>query len=176
MAFNFKDSLDMLQDWGFYDVVLPFILVFVLIFAVLQKTNIFGKESRKYNVIIAMVVGLLFVTASKLVEVVNKMLPIVAVALAVLLGIFMIMGFFGVKEGGPGARILGIIAGGVAIAVGLAYFLGSSSYSGEIFGDISKFLQPYWSQIIIVGIIIGVIAFVASGGKKESAPSEKKPI
>ena len=71
-AFDFREAIRFLEDYGFYDVVLPFLLVFVLVFATLQKIKIFGKESRRYNAIIALVMGLMFVTATKLVEAIYR--------------------------------------------------------------------------------------------------------
>ena len=37
-------AVDFLQDFGFFDVVLPFLLVFTLVFGILEKTKIFGTE------------------------------------------------------------------------------------------------------------------------------------
>lgn len=170
MAFNFKDTLDAMEDLGFFEIILPFILIFTLVFAVLQKTMLFGKESKKYNMVIALVIALLFLTASKLIEAVNKMLPVVAIILVAVLGLFMIMGFFGMKEGGPGTKFFGILVGGIAIALGIFYFVDSS---GDIFRNINRFLQPHWTPIILVGIMIAVIALVAASGSKKETSSEK---
>lgn len=169
MAFNFKEVLDMMEELGFFEIILPFILIFTLVFAVLQKTMLFGKESKKYNTIIALVIALLFLTASKLIEAVNKMLPIVAIILVGVLGLFMIMGFFGMKEGGPGTKFLGILVGGLAVAVGMFYFIDAS---GDIYKNITRALEPYWTPIILIGILIAVIVAVTSSAKKETS-SEK---
>ncbi len=46
----FSNSLEFLHALGFFDVIMPFILIFVLLYAVLQRTNILGyfiKEKDK---------------------------------------------------------------------------------------------------------------------------------
>jgi len=57
---NFYDAIESLSESGFLDIFLPFMLIFVIVFAVLQKSKILGtgEEKRKYNVILALVFGL----------------------------------------------------------------------------------------------------------------------
>ena len=38
----FTGVLSFLERFGFYDIVLPFLLVFTIVFAVLEKTKILG--------------------------------------------------------------------------------------------------------------------------------------
>ncbi|MBW2999610.1 hypothetical protein KY339_02955, partial [Candidatus Woesearchaeota archaeon] len=40
----FRGALDFFAEIGVYDVVLPFLLVFTIVFAVLEKTRILGVE------------------------------------------------------------------------------------------------------------------------------------
>jgi len=167
MAFDFRGSITFMEEYGFYDVVLPFLLVFTLVFATLQKIKIFGKESRRYNAIIALVMALMFIAATKLVEALNEYLPIIALVLALFLGLMLILGIFGVKEG-TGTQKLGfVIAGGVAIAIGI-------SYLPDLLGGVGGFfdsIKEYSTMIIIGAILLGIIFWVVKGeGKKKSAP------
>src|SRR3989344_2060049 len=41
------DAVKLLQDFGFFDVILPFLLVFTVVFGILEKTKIFGTEGEK---------------------------------------------------------------------------------------------------------------------------------
>ena len=43
----FGGAIEFLQEIGFYDVVLPFLLVFTVFFGVLEKTKIFGTEDKE---------------------------------------------------------------------------------------------------------------------------------
>ena len=44
MASSLQNALQFFKELGLFDVVLPFILVFALVYAVLEKTMILGKE------------------------------------------------------------------------------------------------------------------------------------
>ena len=37
-------AIDFLKDFGFFDVILPFLLVFSILFGILEKTKVFGVE------------------------------------------------------------------------------------------------------------------------------------
>ena len=60
---NFYDMILYLQEIGVADVLLPFLLVFTITFAIFQKSKILGSESsaKRYNVIVALVLGFSFV-------------------------------------------------------------------------------------------------------------------
>ena len=169
MAFDFKEAIKFMEEYGFYDVVLPFLLVFTLVFATLQKIKIFGKESRKYNALIALALALMFTAATNLVEALNKYLPIIGVTLAAFLGIMLLLGMFGIKGESQGAKILGwVITGGVILAIGFNYLSNLKGVS-----SIYKILGEHAINIIIFGVIIGIIiAVIKGGGEKETKPTQ----
>ena len=41
---TFRGTLDFLAEIGIFDGVLPFLLVFTIVFALLEKTKVFGTE------------------------------------------------------------------------------------------------------------------------------------
>ena len=45
----------------FVETILPFLLVFTLVFAILEKTKILGDGKRQIDAIVALVIGLIFV-------------------------------------------------------------------------------------------------------------------
>lgn len=95
MALNFTEAFTRLEEWGFYETILPFLLVFVLVFAILERINIFGPQSKKFNAVIALVMGILLVRQGTLVEFINTYLPNVSAVVVVFLGFLIILGFFG---------------------------------------------------------------------------------
>ena len=121
MAINFNNYVRTLEGMGLLDVVLPFILFFTILFAALQKTKILGDKSgstegekagKKYNVVVALVFGLVGVIphvlyggrpddgkmqiGSKLfpdpVEIINNSLPSVAIWVIAILMFLLILG------------------------------------------------------------------------------------
>src|SRR3990170_8188000 len=75
------------------DLVLPFLLVFAVVFAILQKSEILGKERRQTDAIVALVVGLLVVAVGTTTNIITGLMPILAVGLVVLLVFFLLWGF-----------------------------------------------------------------------------------
>ncbi len=79
---------------GVVDVVLPFILVFTIVYGILEKTLVLGKNSHNTNVIVATVLGFLIVMAVNYVNIITDMvrlfvlLVIMALAFALIYGIF----------------------------------------------------------------------------------------
>ncbi len=100
------------QKIGIYDVVLPFLLVFTITFAILEKTKIFGMEKvkvgeNKYeeftrknlNAMAGFVVALLVVASSKLVETVTAVSSQIIVLLLLSVFFLLLVGtFFGKEE------------------------------------------------------------------------------
>lgn len=99
-----------LESMGLTDVILPFVLVFTIVFAVLQKAKIFGDQSKKYNVIFALVVGLLVVIphvtgryppGADVVDIINQAIPSVSVLVIAIIMFLVLVGiFFEPKKGG----------------------------------------------------------------------------
>ena len=83
---NLYDLFYDLQASGFYDIVLPFLLFFVIIFAVLEKTMILGHKGTKtkyddkreprtnLNVIAAVIISLIVVMQTPVVELMSSYL------------------------------------------------------------------------------------------------------
>jgi hypothetical protein len=108
-----------LQEIGMLDLILPFMLIFVVVFAIMQRSKILGEESRKFNVIVALVMGLLVVLPHAIygqpggtaelslsvggkalpdvVNIINNALPSISVWLIAILMVMLLLGMFGVE-------------------------------------------------------------------------------
>lgn len=95
MAIDFFNAFARLEEWGFYEIFLPFLLAFILTFAILERIKLFGPNSNKFNSIIALVVGMLLVRQGDLVEFINNYLPHVSTVIVVFLGFLILLGLFG---------------------------------------------------------------------------------
>jgi hypothetical membrane protein len=105
----FGGVIDFIARLGFYDVILPFLLTFTLVYAILDKTKVFGTEEGKgkknLNSIVAFVMGLLVVFVKPLVRAINEalanivVLMLIGVFFMVLVGIFLKEGAFSLQEG-----------------------------------------------------------------------------
>ena len=45
------------ENFGLFDVALPFLLIFTLFFAILEKISLFGKDKTNINVIVSLVIA-----------------------------------------------------------------------------------------------------------------------
>jgi len=176
----FGNAIEFLQQIGFFDVVLPFLLVFTIFFAILEKTKIFGTEDKEglipkknLNAMVAFVVAFFVITAKEIVASIQTSLPIVALVLIAVISFLMLVGTFaGSKEEFNFIKMFegtkGVIAGIFLVVLVLIFF--------QSFG----WLTPFWSYIngigtqnFILGIfvlaIVGIIFYVVgpSPGKKK---------
>ena len=70
-GFDFNAFMGTLDSIGFYTVALPFLLIFTIVFAMLEKIKLFGPQSRKFNMLIALVMAFLVIRVQSLVETIN---------------------------------------------------------------------------------------------------------
>ena len=108
MASPFRNVLTFFDSLGLFDVVLPFILVFTIVFAILEKTKVLGMEEidgKKYtkknlNAIAAFVISFLVIASSELVEIITSVSSKAVVVLFLSFLFLLLVGSF-VKEGEP---------------------------------------------------------------------------
>lgn len=163
-------AITILQSEFVTQLILPFLLIFTIIFAILDRTKILGEGKRQINAIISFVIALIFVSFSYAVGIIVDLMPVLAVIVVVIL-IFMIL--YGFASGGKefsmpkGLKITFGVIIGLALIIALLYFTGNwdkvvSAISGG---------NSVLTNIIFVAVIIGAIAVVLSTGKKESSSS-----
>ena len=167
-----------MQEFGLFDVILPFLLVFTLVFAILEKTKIFGTEgkenhSRKnLNAMVAFSIAF-FVTASvNIVTAFQVALPWISLILVIIVSFMLLSGvffsegqldFFSKFKKPTGAFLV------ILIFVVLAIFLSAFGLLGPLF---SFFTSGGQSDVIITSIIfllllVAAMWFVIGGGKEK---------
>ena len=95
---DFRSFILYLQDIGAYDVILPFLLVFAIVFAILEKTKIFGDKKTNVNFVVSFVIGLLLVAQQQIVQTINLFLPRVALIIVVALAALLVLSMLAGKE------------------------------------------------------------------------------
>ncbi len=96
----FEGVLVFFHDVGVYDVVLPFLLVFTLVYALLEKTRVFGvervgdKEFTKKNVnsLVAFCIAFFVVASSQLVAIISEIVANTALLLVLLICFMLLVG------------------------------------------------------------------------------------
>lgn len=109
MVSAFRNVIEFFEDIGLYDVVLPFLLVFTIVFAILEKTRVFGMENidgkqypkKNLNAITAFVIAFFVVASSKLVEIITTVSSYTVILLMLSVLFLLLVGSF-MKEGEGG--------------------------------------------------------------------------
>jgi len=147
------------------EVLLPFLLVFVLIFAILQKTELLGKGKAQIDALIALSIALMLIVFPKPRDIIVYMMPWVAVAAAVILVFFILYGFVAGPNptSGKWQKIVFGVLAGIFVLVLLIFITGFWDILFDLleggYGDI-------WSNIILIIVIVGAVAVAVASGKK----------
>jgi hypothetical protein len=153
--------------------ILPFLLVFVIIFAVLERTKVFGSDKKQLNAIAGFVIALIFVGFLTPKAIVANLVLFLVVALVIMLVFLMLYGFAAsdMKDGLKLEKwmknsILGIVFVAVIIAVLWASGYGSGGELIERF-----FYQPwsgvFWTNALFIVVIAAAVGFVLKSTKSE---------
>ena len=140
------------------DYLLPFLLVFFIIFAILERTKLFGEGKKQVNALTAFVIALTFVGAVTYTHMIQNLTLFLTIAIVALFVILLIWGFiFGdskeFKAEGWMKWILGIVAG---IA-----FIWALVWATDSLGKIGGFFGSSLGQTIITNGIFLIVISVA---------------
>jgi len=153
----------------FTQIILPFVLVFTLIYAILEKSKILGEGKHQINSIISLVIAFILIAVPSARAVIVNVIPIIAVLAVILLVFMLVLGFVGAtsKEGNlnKGLKIA------VSIITGIVLIIAVLWSTGWLEKVISGAKQPdagvIWQSIIFIIIIIAVMVIALSGKGKE---------
>lgn len=92
-------AIGFLKDFGFFDIILPFLLVFTIVFGILEKTRIFGTEDGKkegkpkknINAMVAFSIAFFLISAQQIVSAIQISLPQVVFVLIVIVSFLMLV-------------------------------------------------------------------------------------
>ncbi len=178
----FRGMIGFLNKLGVYDVILPFLLVFTIIFAILEKTKIFGVDKidgkdlpkKNINAMVAFVIAFLVIASTRLVGVINEVMA--NVVLLIILGVcflLLVAVFFGDKEFDSMKElpVLTQILIWIMVIGLVVIFLNSLGWLQYLF-DLFENVNADWAaSLIFIVIIIGFIAWVTHTPKGESKKS-----
>jgi hypothetical protein len=95
-----SESLQFMKDFGFFDVVLPLILVFAIFYGVLTFTHIFGEpdeKTRPLYAIIAFVAAFFVIASTDVVKMINEIIPAASFMLILVVLSLMVLGMVGIR-------------------------------------------------------------------------------
>jgi len=159
----------------FLDYVLPFVLVFTLIFAILQKTELLGKAKKQNDSLVALVIGLILIAFPFARDIVVKIMPFLAVSIAILLIFMLGYGFIynGKVEMDTWLKRTLIIIFALALVTAIMLITGAWDIVYDIMFEGSIGRQIFINLILVVimaGAIIAVLKSKGGGSDSSSSP------
>ncbi len=183
MAFQFEDFFISLDDMGVM-VLLVFLLVFTILYAVLDKTKIMGEEKRNMNMAVALIFALLVVIPHVTgsypgdydpVQIIIDALPSVSLVIVAVIALMILIGVFAHDRLLLGASMPGWVA--LFSVVTLVYIFGSAAKWWNT-GFINWIDDAFGSDalaVVIMILVFGIIiAFVTGGGERKELGAFKR--
>lgn len=181
---TFRTALVFFDQLGVYDVVLPFLLIFCLVYAMLEKTMVLGHEEHnghKYprknlNSMIAFCIAFIVVASSQLVAVINATIAKVMVLLVMAVLFMITLGSFSDDKqlslsGGWKSAFTWIMFVGIALI--LLYNLGWLQF---IYAYSANNLSgPVVGSFALLIIVLGFMFWVTASPKSGAPTSGEKP-
>ena len=171
----FERAIITLEQIGLTDVLLPFFLIFTLVFAILQKTEILGHDKKNFNIIISLVMGFAVVIPhitgtyppnADVVLIINKALPNVSLIIVAILMVLLLVGIFGWKLGPGGTSMSGIVA--LIAFVIVVYIFGVAADLWRAPGRWTWLGNSDTQAIILVILVFGIIVWFITKDKESA--------
>ena len=174
MANEFPDFLVRLEEMGMLDSLLPFILIFTILFAVLQKTKIIGEGKRQFNTLVALVISLMvliphvtgrYPPGQDIVVIINQALPQVSLVVIAILAALLLIGVFapGVMFGGTGfGAFLALLSIGAVV-----YIFGNAAGFWQNIGFLSFLNDPDTKMVVVIVLVFALIIWFITRDSSE---------
>ncbi len=98
-----KEAVVFLDKLGMWDIVLPFIFVFTVVYAVLEKTKVLGKEEdgtpkHRFNAMASFVIGFFVLIAVDTLNIINRFSQWMVILILMGVCVAILFSFFGFKD------------------------------------------------------------------------------
>ena len=153
----------------FRGIVLPFLLVFVVVFAILQKSKILGDGKAQIDSMAALVIALISVTIPAARNIIVNIFPWFAVGVAVILVFLILYGFVAgdlSSAAGWMKATFGILAGVFTIGI-VVYVTGLWDI---IINSTGGSWESWVANIFMILLVVGAFIVAARSGKTPREP------
>lgn len=184
MVYIFENVMQLLTNYGFFAVLLPWLLIFAIVYGLLLKTKILG-EQKNIIAIVSLALAFFVVASTNIVVALQNLIPTASYLIVAALLLLIIMGFF-FKDVGEGLFGTSNLAKAAILFLILIIFLGvidvTSSIQIPIIHQLATFflgtgagpgmpglpefsineetLTSAVALLIMFGVILGTIIFI----------------
>lgn len=179
--FSFVGAVELLKNIGLFDIILPIILTYAIVFGILQRANIFqkegGKTNKELNASIALIIALLLVGAANITGLIQKFMPFVGLISILLVTLLMLIGLLsGEKEKLIERKETQVVLAVIA-AIAFIFTFGMvagwwelSTVQGLVLSGQGLFSTENLSVILFILLLAGVVVVITNS---VSGPKEK---
>lgn len=162
----FIETLQYWVDLGLYDVFLPFIFIYTIVYAVLQKTNLLGQY-KNINSLVSFCIGFIATASIQTVSTVQMFFSATGFLVVVGLCVMILIGMFGLKSINTGDKWYNKLPKNIVmiiIAIGFFYLAAVGFGFDTFIVNILPAFPTVVTQTILVGAVFVIIIWYIVGG------------
>ena len=169
----FGNLLYQLENLGFFSYVLPFLMIFAIVFAILEKVQFLGTN-KMVNVILSLAVSLMALQFQFVSYFFAEIFPRMGVLLSIILVLIILLGlFFNFKKKGT-KLFVGILTFVGFIIILLQSFSDAFPWSADIFnGPVWWWAQNNLGTILTFVLLLGVLIGIPLAGREKTNKNPK---
>jgi hypothetical protein len=161
-GFTITDILNRWAQFGVFAYLFPFLLIFAVVFGILNKTSVLGPN-KGVQAAISLAVGFLALQNDYVTRFFESIFPYTGMGIAVLLVALILMG---VMFGDSDMTWIKYVFFGVGALIFIVVTLASLSDSSIWWGGMGYGWGESWPAILALLVLIGLVALVVFGGGK----------
>jgi hypothetical protein len=159
----------------FREIILPFLLVFVVVFAILQKTKVLGDGKTQMDSLVALVIGILLIITPAPRDFIVNFTPWVAVGAAVILVFLLLYGFVAEDSWKKEKWVkitFGILAGLFVLGL-VIYFSGIWKLAAvkSLFSSAGS--ESLWANVLLIVVAAAALTIALVSNRKTGEKKDK---
>ncbi len=166
---NVPDFLVQLEQFGLLDAILPFLLIFAVVFTALKTSKVLGFP-KGVQVLVALILALLVVIphilgtyppGADVVRIINTALPNVSLLIVIIIAALILVGIFRPEgQGVPAGGFFAILSIGAIV-----YIFGLAAGWWETIGVLSFLANPDVQAVLVIILVFAVVIFLITADK-----------
>jgi hypothetical protein len=188
-----QEAMIFLEKLGLFDVLLPFLLIYVMVFAIMERTKIFGTEDydgikgqtkKNLNALFAFGIAFFAIASAKVVGAINNMIGPIMILLLLIVLFLMLISVFEPDKAKDGYTqfsdgVKGLIAAAVLIIIILIFLNSIYTDAGQtwleyVWGLATNRVDGGAVSAVILLIVVGGLIFWVGGSAKEAKKDKDK--
>lgn len=184
---TFRETFAFLDKLGVFDVVLPFLLVFTIAFAMLEKTKVFGTETvdgktyakKNLNALASFAIAFFTVASARVVDALTQISANVVILLFASVFFLMLVGSFSEeKEKGfflekttktlfvavMFVGLFGIFLNAITVSDGRTWLEVIFDWLGQFSSNVSV------ATVVLIGVVVGAMLLIVNTSGPKAAP------